>query len=103
MNAVLDYKEIGARIRSLRKEKGMYQAELAECLEMSQTHMSNIESGKAGITLENLAKLMNEFNCSSDYLIFGREPVSEEQDWEILKHCSIEDLLKAIKILRTLK
>ena len=35
---------IGARIKQLRAAKGMTQAELAEAVHISRTHMSNIEA-----------------------------------------------------------
>ena len=35
--------------------------------------MSNIESGRAGLTLENLVKMTNIFNCGIDEIVFGEE------------------------------
>lgn len=52
----LNYKEIGLRIKTLRLKNNIYQTELAKEIGVSQTHMSNIESGRAGLTLENLVK-----------------------------------------------
>ena len=47
----LNYKEIGLRIKTLRLKNNIYQTVLAKEIGVSQTHMSNIESGRAGLTL----------------------------------------------------
>ena len=48
----VDYKAVGLRIKTLRLKNNIYQTELAKNIGVSQTHMSNIESGRAGLTLE---------------------------------------------------
>ena len=68
----VDYKAVGLRIKTLRLKNNIYQTELAKNIGVSQTHMSNIESGRAGLTLENLVKMTNIFN--------GRLQVQIEQD-----------------------
>lgn len=47
-------KVIGTRIKMLRFAKHMQQTELAKRMGISQTHMSNIESGRNNVTVENL-------------------------------------------------
>lgn len=41
-----DYKEIGKNIRLMRIRHGISQSELAQRLDVSQTHMSNLEHGR---------------------------------------------------------
>ena len=48
----LDYKAIGKRIKIARIKADMTQEMLAEKIELSPTHLSNIETGKVGLTLE---------------------------------------------------
>ena len=50
-------KIIGTRIKMLRFAKHMQQTELAKRMGISQTHMSNIESGRNNVTVDNLYKL----------------------------------------------
>lgn len=69
----VDYKAVGLRIKTLRLKNNIYQTELAKSIGVSQTHMSNIESGRAGLTLENLVKMTNIFNCGIDEIVFGEE------------------------------
>lgn len=47
-------KEIGKRIRYLRKQRGLSQEKLAECLNIATTSLSYIELRTAYIILENI-------------------------------------------------
>lgn len=82
----VDYKAVGLRIKTLRLKNNIYQTELAKNIGVSQTHMSNIESGRAGLTLENLVKMTNIFNCGIDEIVFGEEKAKKLQRllWRIL-------------------
>lgn len=50
----LDGVMIGKRIKSVRKAKGLTQGQLAERCGCTSTHISNIENGKIGISIELL-------------------------------------------------
>lgn len=63
---------IGARIRSLREDKGFSQDVLAEKLSMKRANVANYESGRALPPAEVLLKLANIFSVSTDYLL-GRD------------------------------
>ena len=75
----VDYKAVGLRIKTLRLKNNIYQTELAKSIGVSQTHMSNIESGRTGLTLENLVKMTNIFNCGIDDIVFGEEKAKKEK------------------------
>lgn len=68
---MLNYEEIGARIRKVRKGKGLSQEELAEKIYISTTHMSHIETGNTKLSLPVLADISTALNVSSDELLFG--------------------------------
>ena len=99
----LNYKEIGMRIKTMRLKNNIYQTVLAKEIGISQTHMSNIESGRAGLTLENLVKMVIIFNCSIDEIVFGKEEVKQEQGMDVLKNCTMQDIVQAMQILKSLK
>lgn len=80
MTKELDFIDIGIRIKAFRLRKDISQMELAKMLGVSQTHMSNIERGRAGITIENLVKMSNIFQCSMDVIIFGEEKANPNLD-----------------------
>ena len=99
----LNYKEIGMRIKTMRLKNNIYQTVLAKEIGISQTHMSNIESGRAGLTLENLVKMVIIFNCSIDEIVFGKEEVKQEQGMDVLKNCTMQDIVQAMQMLKSRK
>lgn len=59
------------RLKDLREDKDMKQAEIAEYLNIQQTVYSRYERGVQNIPIEHLLKLADFYNVSTDY-IFGR-------------------------------
>ena len=91
-------KIIGTRIKMLRFAKHMQQTELAKRMGISQTHMSNIESGRNNVTVDNLYKLHEILECpmSSFFVdIDGKEEEKETKDV-----FSLEDLAQALILLK---
>ncbi len=67
-----DYKaEMGLRIHEKRKEIKLTQEMLAEKLGISVKHLSEVERGNSGLSIENLINLSTIFNVNIDYLIKG--------------------------------
>ena len=101
----LDYEKIGFRIKTLRQEKKILQTDFGKMLGISQTHMSNIENGNAGITLENLVKMSSIFDCTIDSIVFGNDVIEKEKTSGTgsLKDISVDDLLRALQLLKELK
>ncbi len=56
-------------LQEIRERKGLSQARVGIEIESSQEVISAYESGKYGIGPDNLNKLANFFNCSTDYLL----------------------------------
>lgn len=82
MTKKLDFIDIGIRIKAFRLRKGISQMKLAKTLGVSQTHMSNIERGRAGVTIEILVKMSNIFQCSMDAIVFGEEKADRDSDMD---------------------
>lgn len=59
------------RLKDLREDKDLKQADIAEFLGIKQTVYSRYERGYQNIPLEHLLKLADYYNVSTDY-IFGR-------------------------------
>lgn len=68
---MLDYYEMGARIAALRKENAITQEKLAEILDISVKHCSEVERGVSSLSLEKLIYVSDYFHCSMDYLVHG--------------------------------
>lgn len=64
-----DLKAIGARIRRARERKGFSQSKLAEMLQISEPHMSDIERGKTSGNMLLIKKLANILGVSADWLL----------------------------------
>ena len=52
-----NFKLIGRRVKFLRMEKGISQTDMAEKIGLSQTNLSNMESGRTATTIQNLFKI----------------------------------------------
>lgn len=66
-----DYMPIGQRIKSARKNKRYTQEYVAEKLNVSCQHISDIERGLNGMSLPSLMELCKILEVDADYLLFG--------------------------------
>lgn len=72
---------IGAKVRELRKARGLSQVELAGRLGVSQGHLSQLERGAYSFTAEQLLDLLRLFNVSvSAFAPSSRDPLGELQN-----------------------
>ena len=65
----LDYKAIGKRIKIARIKSDLTQERLAEMVEISPTHMSNIETGTTRVSLSAIVSLANALSVTVDDLL----------------------------------
>lgn len=65
----IDYKALGSRIRSARKESHMTQEQLAEACALSDAHIGHIERGTRIPSLETLVRLSEVLCVSLDWLL----------------------------------
>lgn len=87
-------KEFGKRIARRRKQFGLKQNALAERLDISNNHMSCIETGKSQPSLVLLYQICNELKVTPDYFILGamRSSNVSQALIEILELCTAKDL-----------
>lgn len=62
----MDYR---TRLRNVREDRDLTQAELGRVLQKSQQGYNHIEVGRAELKIEDLVKLCKFYNLSADYLI----------------------------------
>ena len=62
-------KEIGSLIRQARKEKNLSQSDLADLIQISISHMSDIENGKKKIGIDIFMKITEALDVSADWLL----------------------------------
>ena len=100
-----NFKILGRRVKFLRMEKGISQTKMAEMLGLSQTNLSNMESGRTAITTQNLFRIREIFDCKmSDFFVDfdGAEEEAVKANDEGVSKSSIE-LEDAVQILKLLK
>ncbi len=73
-----DIKRSGERIRQLRIQSGYTQNELAEKLNIDQSYLSRIESGRKGCSVDLFVQFSELFHVSLDVLILGMETADAE-------------------------
>ena len=71
--------DYGSRIRSLRKNHGLTQEQLAEKLNVSTPYIAKIENGKQTGPVELAVQFSEFFEVSLDYLLIGKGGFAEEQ------------------------
>lgn len=104
---MLNYYEIGQRIRKYRKACQLSQEELADRVNISATHMSHIETGNTKLSLTVLVALAAALEVSTDELLFGNDLSSgraaQNEMTELLETCSprqaqvLRELIRAAK------
>jgi len=80
MSAVINNKDLGNRIRRIRKEKYLTQFTLAEEVGVSPNFLGDVERGVKSPSLETMVCIANVLDVSLDYLLF-----------ESLKHSDIAE------------
>ena len=73
-----DAKEVGKRIKDLRKQKGLTQNQLSEELKTESSTICKIETGNRTISIDFAVDIAAYFNVSIDYLIKGETVVDNE-------------------------
>ena len=91
-----DQAEFGHRIKHLRKKRNLTQEQLATALHISTNHLSKIELGKRGISIDLLLDISAALNVSFEYLLKGAVQASS-QTKELIDH--IRELLDRIESL----
>ena len=72
--------EIGNRISKKRKQLNLTQEVLAEKMNVSVQMISNLERGNKSIKIENLLKLCEILNVSTDYILKGELIDSDKEE-----------------------
>ena len=62
----MDYR---TRIRHVREDRDLTQAQIGKILQKSQQGYNHIEAGRAELKIEDLITLSKFYNLSADYLI----------------------------------
>lgn len=70
-------KQLGKKIKELRKETGLSQEKFALKIDMDRTYFATVESGKRNISLQNIEKIAKGLNITISELFEG---IGEDSD-----------------------
>ncbi len=92
VDANVDFKLIGQRIREARAKKGWSQEKLSETIDVATAYLSRVERGGTAINLKRLAQISIALDVPMEELITGvvKEDyryLNKEFD-DLLKQCS---------------
>ena len=101
----IDYKAIGQRIKIARIKKGITQEAVADLIDITPAHMSNVETGKTKVSLPTLIEIANALSVSVDVLlcdnVLASQNIFKGEAKEIFEDCYetrfLVDLLKCAK------
>lgn len=103
----LDYKAIGKRIKIARIRVGTTQEAVADMVDISPSHMSNIETGSSKLSLPTLIAVANALSVTVDSLlsdnIISSKVEFEKEAKDVFQDCNdyetkiLVDVLKATK------
>jgi len=77
---------VGTKIRSLRKDRSLTQADLAHRIGIQQSDLCRMENGEYKVSLETLFKILAIFEMSiADFFSEDGAAVSREREYEFLR------------------
>lgn len=91
-------KELGEKIKRVRKECNLTQEELAEMIDISPRSLSNIEVGACFVKAETLEKIIDSLGISTEEL-FANEHIKTKDELIIGINNLIKKAEKDLKLL----
>jgi transcriptional regulator with XRE-family HTH domain len=93
-------KEIGAKVRDLRKGRRWTQAELAQHLDLSQARLSEIERGNGSFAAEHLLEIFRLFNVDASHFTPAKSRTTrEDQLWNATARLGATHLVESDQVL----
>ena len=103
----VNHRQIGYRIKEVREQNHISQAQLAEMTDLSVSYISHIETGRKKPSLESLVRIASALGITLDRILLGNQ-VADLKDYlpeirNLMKDCSpyekavILDMVKSLK------
>lgn len=102
MTTLINQTEMGQRLKSLRRELNLNQAEAVAALsvEIQCSQLSKIENGKSLPSITVLCALADLYNVSLDYIVGGEEIVSNSHSSSsIIQDATEIALINAFRVM----
>lgn len=102
----IDYRAIGKRVKSARINAHLTQEELSEKINMSLSHISNIETGNTKLSLPAILEIANALSVSVDELLCDNNTqtvtVYQNELQKIVSDCSYNEMQIITDVVKTL-
>ena len=72
-----DQKALGQRVKHLRREKNLTLEQMSSTLNISIDHLSRIELGKRGVSIDLLFDIAELMNVTADFLARGTDQATQ--------------------------
>lgn len=95
-------KEIGERIREIRKSLNMNKEQFAKLIGISGQFLGTVESGDNGLSLERAIILCEKTNTSADYLLFGKKNITDENLKHVFDNIDKTQIIPAFESLQNI-
>ena len=77
---------VGSRIRSLRKDRALTQADLAHRIGIQQSDLCRMENGEYKVSLETLFKILSIFEMNiADFFNEGASGAAHDREFELFR------------------
>ena len=100
------YKQLGSRIRDIRKKKSLTLEELSDRADLDWSFLARIETGKAIPSIQSLVKISTALNVSMADLFsnvpFSQDKLLDQHIGSLLRELKVSDKLKLTKTLKLL-
>ena len=100
-------KNLGLRIRQTRLKRGLSQLELCEKMQISPSHLSDIEQGKKNLGIDIFMRLIDALDVSADWLLELDTPqgsaILDKELAELFADCSVPEKQLILKMVRDMK
>ena len=83
----VNHRQIGYRIKEVREQNHLSQAQLAEITDLSVSYISHIENAKRKASLESIIRIVNALGITVDELLAGvqlHNPTAYQTDLDLL-------------------
>lgn len=109
MKQELDYISIGRRIRRLRKQKDWTQEKLSEMADLTEPHVSHIETGATKLSLPALYRIAAALDTTADKLLYEDPASSYAENYAdfcgaistLCSQCSSQELNMILSLIKT--
>jgi len=103
----IETRRIGAKIKEIRRKRGMSQKELASKANISLSHMSEIETGRQVLMLPTFIRIIDALNISANEILKCSDGETirlyESELLELLSGCSNDQFDSILRIIKEIK